>query len=91
MSVTTATSRAGTDRPKVPPERPRIGVVGITQELYDAMLPGITERQEAYARDVAATLGEIGDFVRLTRRQESPRGGTTVREFERTTSTACSL
>jgi L-arabinose isomerase len=37
--------------------RPRIGVLGIMQELYDEMLPGITERQDAYARELGAVLG----------------------------------
>ena len=39
-------------------QRPRIGLLGIMQELYDDMLPGITERQSAYARQIADTLGE---------------------------------
>jgi L-arabinose isomerase len=60
MSATTATSRA-LDRSKVIPDRPRIGLLGIMQELYDEMLPGISERQEAYARDVAAALAGIAD------------------------------
>jgi L-arabinose isomerase len=38
--------------------RPRIGLLGIMQALYDEMLPGITERQAAYAADVAAALGD---------------------------------
>ena len=32
-------------------DRPRIGLLGIMQELYDEMIPGITERQAAYAAD----------------------------------------
>ena len=62
MSATTATSRA-LDRSQVIPDRPRIGLLGIMQELYDEMLPGISERQEAYARDVAAALGGIADVT----------------------------
>ena len=31
------------------PARPRIGLLGIMQSLYDDMLPGVTERQAAYA------------------------------------------
>ena len=30
--------------------RPRIGLLGIMQELYDDMIPGITERQAGYAQ-----------------------------------------
>ena len=46
--------------------KPRIGLLGIMQELYDAMLPGITEHQAEYARAVVARLGEVADveFVR---------------------------
>jgi L-arabinose isomerase len=43
------------------PERPRIGLLGVMQELYDEMLPGITERQAGYARDVAAALESVAD------------------------------
>jgi L-arabinose isomerase len=41
--------------------RPRIGLLGIMQALYDDMLPGITERQAAYAAEVAAALGDDVD------------------------------
>jgi L-arabinose isomerase len=41
--------------------RPRIGLLGIMQTLYDDMLPGITERQAAYAAEVAAALGDLVD------------------------------
>jgi L-arabinose isomerase len=41
--------------------RPRIGLLGIMQALYDDMLPGITERQAAYAAEVAAALGDAVD------------------------------
>nr|AFV95057.1 L-arabinose isomerase [Thermoanaerobacterium saccharolyticum] len=43
-------------------EKPRIGFLGIMQELYDDMLPGITERQEMYAQQVIDRLGDIADF-----------------------------
>jgi L-arabinose isomerase len=43
--------------------RPRIGLLGVMQALYDDMLPGITERQAAYAADVAAALGGVVDVV----------------------------
>jgi len=38
--------------------RPRIGLLGIMQALYDDMLPGITDRQAAYAAEVAGVLGD---------------------------------
>src|SRR5438105_1178232 len=43
--------------------RPRIGLLGVMQGLYDDMLPGITERQAAYAAELAAALGEVADVV----------------------------
>jgi L-arabinose isomerase len=41
--------------------RPRIGLLGVMQSLYDDMLPGIAERQAAYAREVAAALSDVAD------------------------------
>ncbi|HEX6686093.1 MAG TPA: L-fucose/L-arabinose isomerase family protein [Candidatus Limnocylindrales bacterium] len=43
--------------------KPRIGLFGIMQELYDEMIPGITETQAKYAADVAAYLGDVADIV----------------------------
>ncbi|NLT56346.1 MAG: arabinose isomerase [Actinomycetales bacterium] len=43
--------------------KPRIGIFGIMQELYDDMVPGITERQAGYAADLAARLSDVGEFV----------------------------
>jgi L-arabinose isomerase len=45
----------------VEPARPRIGLLGVMQSLYDDMLPGITERQAAYAQEVAAALAGVCD------------------------------
>jgi L-arabinose isomerase len=36
-------------------------MLGVMQELYDEMLPGITERQAAYAAEVAAALSAVAD------------------------------
>ena len=49
--------------------KPRIGLLGIMQELYDEMLPGITEHQAEYARSVAARLDDVADveFIRPAR------------------------
>jgi L-arabinose isomerase len=41
--------------------RPRIGLLGVMQSLYDEMLPGIGERQAAYAAEVAAALDGVAD------------------------------
>ena len=43
--------------------KPRIGILGIMQDLYDDMVPGIARRQEGYAAELAASLAEVGDFI----------------------------
>jgi L-arabinose isomerase len=43
--------------------RPRIGILGIMQDLYDDMIPGIAARQEGYAAELAASLAEVGEFI----------------------------
>jgi L-arabinose isomerase len=45
------------------PARPRIGLLGIMQELYDAMLPGITEHQARYLQEVAAALADLAETI----------------------------
>jgi L-arabinose isomerase len=42
---------------------PRIGILGVTQSLYDDMLPGVTERQHGFALDVARHLGDLAEFI----------------------------
>jgi L-arabinose isomerase len=42
--------------------RPRIGILGIMQDLYDDMIPGIAHRQEGYAAELASSLADVGDF-----------------------------
>src|SRR4051812_19549649 len=51
----TRTSTASADT-GVTAARPRIGLLGIMQSLYDDMVPGIVERQAGYARSVAEAL-----------------------------------
>ena len=43
--------------------RPRVGLLGIMQELYDDMIPGITDHQAGYARDVADRLEPAAEMV----------------------------
>src|SRR4051794_39010599 len=43
--------------------KPRIGIVGIMQALYDDMIPGITERQAGYAAELADHLADVGEFL----------------------------
>ncbi|SMO72835.1 L-fucose/L-arabinose isomerase family protein [Fodinibius sediminis] len=49
--------------------KPRIGLLGIMQELYDDDIPGITEHQEDYARKVCTQLSDIAhwEFPRAAR------------------------
>ncbi|HKJ32718.1 MAG TPA: L-fucose/L-arabinose isomerase family protein [Balneolales bacterium] len=42
--------------------KPRIGLLGIMQELYDKSLPGITKRQEGYAHEICDQLSDIADW-----------------------------
>src|SRR5438046_8250690 len=58
---TTTRLAAAADVPRVSRPRPRVGVLGIMQELYDDMLPGITERQGEYAQAIGAALGDALD------------------------------
>jgi L-arabinose isomerase len=53
-------------------EPPRIGLLGIMQELYDDMIPGITEHQAQYAARVAERLSSVAevDFVRPARNRD---------------------
>jgi L-arabinose isomerase len=44
---------------------PKIGLLGVMQELYDDMIPGITEHQAAYARELAAKLSPAAEVVFL--------------------------
>ncbi|MBV8947921.1 MAG: hypothetical protein JOZ95_21020, partial [Solirubrobacterales bacterium] len=52
--------------------QPRIGLLGIMQELYDDMIPGITEHQARYAESVAQRLDGVADvhFRRPARNRE---------------------
>jgi L-arabinose isomerase len=43
--------------------KPRIGLLGIMQELYDEMIPGITDHQAAYAAGVGEQLAGAAEVV----------------------------
>src|SRR5580693_8990666 len=43
--------------------KPRIGILGIMQDLYDEMIPGIAERQAGYAAEIAAHLADVAEFI----------------------------
>src|ERR1700691_5919942 len=61
---------------------PRIGILGIMQDLYDEMIPGIAERQAGYAAELAARLAGVAECVPgppVKYREDAERG---MREFE---------
>ena len=55
---------------------PRIGLLGIMQELYDEMIPGITGHQAQYAARVADRLSAVADvvFTRPARNRDDVEG-----------------
>ena len=63
MPSTTATRTSTASAEPQGSARPRIGLLGVMQALYDDMLPGITERQAAYAAAVGEALGGVCDVV----------------------------
>ncbi|MDR2987694.1 MAG: arabinose isomerase, partial [Nocardiopsaceae bacterium] len=62
--------------------KPRIGILGIMQDLYDDMIPGIASRQERYAAELAGSLADVGEFIPakpIKYREDAER---VMREFE---------
>ena len=62
--------------------KPRIGILGIMQDLYDEMVPGIAQRQEGYAAELAAWLSDVAEFIpakAVKYREDAER---VMREFE---------
>ena len=43
--------------------KPRIGILGIMQDLYDDFIPDIAARQLGYAREIAAHLADVAEFI----------------------------
>jgi L-arabinose isomerase len=66
----------------LPRAKPRIGLLGVMQALYDEMLPGVTERQAAYAAEVAASLGDAVDVDVAPPVKDRESAERAVREFE---------
>jgi L-arabinose isomerase len=81
MHSTTAT-RTSTDSAERVASRPRIGLLGIMQSLYDEMLPGITERQAGYASDIAAALHDVADVQVAPPVKEREDAERAMRELE---------
>jgi L-arabinose isomerase len=63
-------------------DRPRIGLLGIMQALYDDMLPGVTERQAAYARDIGEALGGVAEVVVGPPVKDRPDAERAMRDLE---------
>src|SRR3954469_5222429 len=77
----TRTSTASADS-AVAAARPRIGLLGIMQSLYDDMVPGIVERQAAYAREVGEALSGVADVVVAPPSKERDQIEAHLRELE---------
>jgi L-arabinose isomerase len=61
---------------------PRIGLFGIMQELYDEMIPGITETQARYASEVATRLSGVAEIVLAPPVRDRADAERVMREFE---------
>ena len=62
--------------------KPKIGILGIMQDLYDDMIPDIAARQAGYARELAAHLADVGEFIPsepIKYREDAERA---MRQFE---------
>jgi L-arabinose isomerase len=42
--------------------KPRLGLLGLMTDGYEPIFPGITARQEGYARELAASLSDVADI-----------------------------
>ncbi len=47
----------------MPDRKPKIGILGIMQDLYDDFIPDIAARQAGYAREVAEYLADVAEFI----------------------------
>jgi L-arabinose isomerase len=63
--------------------RPRIGILGIMQDLYDDMIPGIAQRQAGYAAELAAQLDGVGEFITAEPVKDRADAERVMGEFER--------
>jgi L-arabinose isomerase len=62
--------------------KPKIGILGIMQDLYDDMIPDIAARQAGYAREIAAHLADVAEFFPsepIKYREDAERA---MRQFE---------
>lgn len=63
-------------------DRPRVGILGIMQELYDEMIPRITEHQASFAEQLVERCSSVAEtlFTRPARNREDIER--TVRELQ---------
>jgi L-arabinose isomerase len=62
--------------------KPRIGILGIMQDLYDESFPGIAQRQAGYAAELAAHLADVGEFIPSQPVKYRADAERAMREFE---------
>jgi L-arabinose isomerase len=62
--------------------RPRIGILGVMQELYDDMIPGITDRQGRFAAALADRLAGVGEFLARPPARNRAEAERLMAEFE---------
>ncbi len=62
--------------------KPRIGILGIMQDLYDDMIPDIAARQLGYAREIAAHLADVAEFIPSDPVKYREEAEHAMREFE---------
>ena len=62
--------------------KPRIGLLGIMQSLYDDMLPGIAERQAGYAAELAEALKDVAELELAPPVKEREDAERVMRDFE---------
>ena len=63
--------------------KPRIGLFGIMQALYDDMIPGITETQATYGAHVAEALSEVAEVVLAPPIRDRADAERVMQDFER--------
>src|SRR5699024_8642024 len=66
----------------LPAPRPRIGLLGIMQPLYDDMIPGMTEHQAGYAARVAEKLYDTAEWTVAPPVRGRDQAEQAVRDFE---------
>ena len=64
------------------PSRPRIGVIGIMQGLYDDMLPGISRTPGGVPREIGAALAGVAESSSSRRSRTATDIDDAVRAFE---------